>query len=869
MQQTGNFGQWLKQRRKALGLTQKVLAQQAGCAEVTLRKIEAGNLQPSAPLVASLATALGVDDADLPGLVSLARGLEDDFTVKARLLRPQHPNNLPAQLTPLIGRERDITAVRKRLVDDGARLVTLVGPPGVGKTRLSLAVAEDVLEQFDDGAFFVRLAPVIDPHQVAAAIAQALGLQMSGPNPPELQLRAYLEEKHLLLVLDNFEQIVAAAPLVDDLLRRCPWLHVLVTSRQPLRVRGERQIHVLPLALPAEMTGASAVKAADMLRYPSVELFAERAEAVLPDFAVDDGNAAAVAELCRRLDGLPLAIELVAARVKVLPPNELLARLHGPWLLSTDGLRDVSARQKTLRGAIGWSYDLLPPAEQTLFRRLSVFAGGFTLQAAEMVCWEDGNAEEQAAAVLDGVAVLLERNLVQRETGLYGETRYAMLETVREFGLDRLAASGEMEIMRARHAGCFLTIMENGNAADGNPRRTLQNRLIDDELYNLRSALAWSVQHDEQISLLLTAYLAFWFYQRGPYVEAIRLIDEVLALPGASNPTIPRARVLYEAGIVLLYSGETTRAKTMVEESLTISTKLGYLKGEADALILLGRMSLWWLQDSAAAIQYLEKALDCYTELRSPGGMSMALMYLTKVSLLRGDFLRAQELGEESLAISQREGLGFSLPLNRLGEIAYANGDLALARSRFEQSMKVERQTGKNDISQETLIGLSLTAIRQKDFDTAHIFMNQWLQLVKRYDNDQDPNLCGCYLYLATLVQEEGDYASAIHWYRASLPGIPVDRDEWSSWSLGLAGLALAFGQHELAVVLLGATDAADNENYRMWPIYRTDFNRLFETARVHLNTASFDAAWAQGQRHPFEQVVEEAVSILQALQLG
>ncbi|MCB0002938.1 MAG: XRE family transcriptional regulator, partial [Anaerolineae bacterium] len=238
------FGNWLKQRRKALRLTQKALALKAGCAEITLRKIEAGDLQPSAPLVASLAQALGIDARDLPGLVSLARGTGDGLTARTRLLRPQRPNNLPAQLTPLIGRESDITAVRRRLLADDARLVTLVGPPGVGKTRLSLAVAEDVLAMFDDGVFFVRLAPVTDPDQVAAAIAQALGMQMSGPNPPELQLRAYLEEKHLLLVLDNFEQIVAAAPLVDDLLRRCPWLYVLVTSRQPLRVRGERQINV-------------------------------------------------------------------------------------------------------------------------------------------------------------------------------------------------------------------------------------------------------------------------------------------------------------------------------------------------------------------------------------------------------------------------------------------------------------------------------------------------------------------------------------------------------------------------------------------------------------------------------------------------
>ena len=274
-------------------------------------------------------------------------------------------------------------------------------------------------------------------------------------------------------------------------------------------------------------------------------------------------------------------------------------------------------------------------------------------------------------------------------------------------------------------------------------------------------------------------------------------------MPGASARTIPRARVLYEAGILILQNGEHTMARARLEESLVLSQNLGYAKGEADASISLGRMALWWWQDQDAASQYLETALARYRELHHTGGISFALMFLTKIAMFRGDFARAQALGEESVATAQQAGLKFTQPLTILGEIAYANGDLSHARSLYEQSLAIERHSGDVDISSETLIGLSLSTIRQKEFAVAHTFLDELIQRLKRLGNENDPNLCGSYLFLATLVQEEGDYDSAVRWYRASLPGVKVDRDEWGVWGTGLAYLAMALDQYELAATLL------------------------------------------------------------------
>ncbi|MCU0495671.1 MAG: extracellular solute-binding protein, partial [Chloroflexaceae bacterium] len=489
MDTTFSFGYWLRRRRKALDLTQAELARRVGCAETTIRKIEADARRPSRQIAERMADVLALAADERTQFLKVARA----ELSTARLTVPAHPLNatranshptgpatLPAQLTPLIGRDQETAAVGELLRRSSVRLVTLTGIGGVGKTRLAIDAATSLLDDFEGGVHFVALAPTSDPDRVLGAIAATLGVPETYVGALAGELKHTLHDKQLLLILDNFEQVITAAPLVTDLLSAAPQLKILVTSREVLRLSGEYEYPVPPLALPSL---ERLPPPESLVRYPAIELFVQRSQAVKPTFTLTRFNAAAVVEICRRLDGLPLAIELVAARSRLFLPDALLVRLRDRFALLTGGAQDLPARQQTLRNALDWSYDLLEVHEQAVFRRLGIFVGGCTLEAAEAVCGDD----QMHYAVFDVIASLVNKSLVQHEPGTPGEPRFGMLETVREYALNWLEASGEREATQQRYKAFFFQQARNVEL-DGDQQEWWLDWLAS-ERENLRAAL--------------------------------------------------------------------------------------------------------------------------------------------------------------------------------------------------------------------------------------------------------------------------------------------------------------------------------------------------------------------------------------------
>ena len=628
------------------------------------------------------------------------------------------PNNLPVLLTPLIGREREVETARQWLRRPNIRCLTVTGPAGIGKTRLALQVGADLLDAFESGVFFVGLETVRDPNLVASTIAQALRVREPEDRSVLDGLKEHLRGAHMLLILDNFEQVAAAGPLVAELLVACPRLKVLVTSRVPLRLRGEQEFALPPLQLP----DPEPLPPVDLLgRYEAVRLFVERAQAVKPDFALTEENAPAVVEICHRLDGLPLAIELAAARIRLLPPRAMLPRLANRLSMLTGGARDLPERQQTLRGALAWSYDLLSADEQTLFRRLAVFAGGCTLEAAQAVC----GADDGEPTVLDGLDSLMAKNLLRRlvqEEERDGEPRFALFETVREYALERLAASDEAEPIQRRHATYYLALAEQAAPELRGPQQLAWFDRLEREHVNLRAALRWAIGRGEtEAGLRLGGALGPFWHMRGHLREGREWLAELLAAPGAVAPTAARARALAALGGLTWYQGEYETARALLEESVAIGRKLGPdgRRGLASSLAWLGQVTQEG--DPAAARTWLEEALAIGREVGDSPLIAHVLNVLGEVARCEHDYARAVGLYEEGLAVARALGEQWRIgaALHNVGQVVQHHGDTRRAAALFGESLTLMRQLGDTRAVAHCLAALAGTAARGGDDERA------------------------------------------------------------------------------------------------------------------------------------------------------
>jgi predicted ATPase len=599
------------------------------------------------------------------------------------LQREQAPTqNVPAQLTPLIGREQEVAAVCTLLRRPEVRLLTLTGTGGIGKTRLALQVATDLLVDFADGICFVSLAPVSDADLVVATMAQTLGLKDSGGQPPLELLKASLSEKHLLFLLDNFEQVLAAAPQLSELLVACPHLKLLVTSRAVLHLRGEQEFPVPPLALP-DLTQLP--ESETLAQVAAVALFLQRAWATKPDLQLTAATARAIAEMCVQLDGLPLAIELAAARSKLLPPQALLARLGQRLAVLTSGAQDAPARQQTLRNTIAWSYNLLDAKAQQLFRRLSIFVGGCTLQAVEALCTslEEGRGAEWT---LDAVASLLDKSLLQQTAQEGEEPRLLMLETIREYGLECLTVHGEMELTRQAHVAYYLALAQEAATTWYGPQQQAWCDRLEQEQGNMRAVLQWLLEGKEAALALQVSNALWWFWLTRSHVSEGRTFLEK-ALAGSeevviSNPfeecsfspwrrraapldfgkdsagfhmTSARAEALNGLGFLLEFLGEYEQAEKRCEESLALCRKLGDTSGAAWPLKNLGAVA-FDRDEYTKAHMLLEEALTLFREGGNQVGCHWSLSHLSMLYSQQGEDVKACACAEESLALAKELG---------------------------------------------------------------------------------------------------------------------------------------------------------------------------------------------------------------------
>jgi len=832
MGQERSFGAWLKEQRIARHLTQEELAERVACSTALIRKIEAGLRTPSRQTAELIAAWLQVPEAKRDDFLDFARGdmiAREPATVfpgaSAARSSPV-PGNIPAPLTPLIGRSHEIESLLDLLVRADHRLLTLVGPPGIGKTRLALQAALDLREHisFTHGVFFVTLAPVSDPDLVVPTIAQTLGVQEARGETVLALLKHWLKDKKVLLVLDNFEQVLDASPVVLELLGACVNLKVLVTSREALHVHGEQQFQVRPLEAPDPAKLPSIETMENIIQsggYPAVTLFLERAREVKPDFELTGKNARAVAAICARLQGLPLAIELAAARVNLLSTQEIQTRLDNSLPLLESAARHLPPKQRTLRGAIDWSYRLLGEEEKALFARLGVFVGGCTLEAAQEVCNPEG---ESVIDILGGLASLVDKNLLQRGENTEGESRFATLELIRQYAVERLAEGGEAEIVRRAHAEHFMAFVEAAEPELFGPNQRAWFDRLERDHDNVRAALRWALNRGElEIAARLSSSIVSFWTVRGYITEGSRWLEQVIA-----------------------ESERIDLAPPIMGKTLNAIGNMVANRG-----------------DHRQAIEYFERAVTLWRQLGAEGELSAPLMNLGSLLIEQGDYARVEVLLNEAITLQRRLGntRHLALSLYNLGLLADDQGDCAKARRLCEESLLLLRKIG--DTSHEAHVLISLGDVERKEghYHQAEDRYREALMVYEELNSDLGISYPLAKLAITSVL--EGEFTSAAELYARALPMLQElgDKDFICFALIGVSLIEVNRRRFERTATLLAVTEATRQSISVVFrPAQQQLYDKAMIAAKLALGEQAFAQAWEEGRAMSIERAIEYAL---------
>jgi predicted ATPase/serine/threonine protein kinase len=741
--------------------------------------------------------------------------MRDRFSEKSARPIESRPSNIPAQRTPFVGQQKEVAAARELLLRPDVRLLTVTGPGGIGKTRLAVEVAGGLMEHFPGGIHFVPLSALTDPGLLASVIVQTLGIREAGAQSSlEVLKKVLLDSASMLLLLDNFEHLMQAAPTVAELLAMSPKLKILVTSRAALHVYGEHEFPVPALAVP----DLQAMPAPEVLsQFPAIALFVQRALAAKPDFELDPQNASAVIEICARLDGLPLAIELAAARVKVLSPAAMRTRLASRLQLLTGGARDLPQRQQTLRSAIDWSYDLLNPAEQRLFRRLSVFVGGCTLEGVEAVCDTKGDLDLD---LLDGMASMVDKSLLQQIEQANAEPRFAMLETIREYAREKLETSQEEARTKRAHAAYCLVLAEE-EVTEQTRAEWLDRFALEHD--NFRAALEWLTQtRDAEWGLRLGSAL-FRFWEAREYLaEGRDRLAKLLDMQGASAPTKSRGRALFAAGVLAGEQRDYAAAGTLMKQSLEVARQLEDTQAVA---VCLNALAVHARDQGNLALAHslFEESLVLWRELRDLLAIARALSNMASVLKLQGDFEHAGSLYAECLAIFQglEDRAGVAWSLNYQGDVAREQSDRAGALALYEQALAIFREINDRWGIAGTLADLGTLASEQRDSPAAHALYRESLRIFQELEHKRGTaRLLECFA------------CSAAAEFQAER-------------SLRLAGAAAALRQN------IGAP---------LTPAEQAKLEAVLDPARQSLSNTASAMAWLEGWDMPVEKAVADVL---------